>query len=217
MNHFASSKQYQEQVIYETKIDSILFSTPLNETQIGPEVIHEYKLMNKGPSDFLASELIITWQTQIEIDSKNAQFLYLMELPYLEGPIKCQIDQQLINPLNITVMQTDALHNPGKYYGNGYTAKKSTNQRRRSFINDYEYINPDKYVNCASAIMENDENAAKDSNYYLAMKDTSYYESYCASMRCKIGHLNLDEKALVRLRFRIWSNNLAFVSVCRGN
>ncbi len=105
------SKQYQEQVVYETKLDSVLYSMPLNETQIGPEVIHEYKLINKGPSTFRSSELIVTWQSHIEIDNKNAQFMYLMELPYVEGPIKCQISQQLVNPLNISV-KTNLLNNP---------------------------------------------------------------------------------------------------------
>jgi hypothetical protein len=113
----------------------------------------------------------------------------------------------------------DTLRNPDKYYENTYNTKEhGSNVRKRSFISDYDYINPDKYVNCGSAVIENDESTAKESNYYLALKQTTFYESYCASLRCKLSGLDLEQKALVRLRFRIWSNNLAVVSTFRlGN
>lgn len=55
-----------------------------NESEIGPEIIHEYKVMNKGPSQFLLSELLISWQKLISINYKNKDFLYLVERPYLE-------------------------------------------------------------------------------------------------------------------------------------
>jgi hypothetical protein len=87
-----------------------LYSTPNNETQIGPEVIHEYKLIHKGPSEFTSSELIITWQTQIEIEGKTLDYLYLMETPHLEGPVKCEINEDLINPLNISVSNFSRLN-----------------------------------------------------------------------------------------------------------
>jgi integrin alpha 8 len=41
-----------------------------NETQIGPEIIHEYKLINKGPSSSLKSELLITWQRNFKVAYK---------------------------------------------------------------------------------------------------------------------------------------------------
>jgi hypothetical protein len=96
-------KQYQEQVIYETKLEEINLDQIENETQIGPEIVHEYKLLNKGPSQISKSEMIITWQKKIKINSKNEQFLYLMEMPHTEGPIECQLDNSIINPLNISV------------------------------------------------------------------------------------------------------------------
>lgn len=76
-----------------------------NESEIGPEIMHEYKLINKGPSQFLSSELLIAWQKEIRVGYKTKNFLYLMEMPYTEGPIKCNIENLDINPLNISVKE----------------------------------------------------------------------------------------------------------------
>ena len=91
--------------MYETKLDEIMSRAYFNETQIGPEIIHEYKIINKGPSEISKSELMITWQSHVEFDDKQFGFMYLMERPFIEGAsIKCHIDQSLINPLNISVI-----------------------------------------------------------------------------------------------------------------
>jgi integrin alpha 8 len=104
-------KQYQEQVIYENKLmDQKPTDELVTEDEIGPEIMHEYKLMNKGPSQVLMSELLIAWQRQIKTsvfnfngNNKNKDFLYLMEMPYTEGPIKCGFGSLSINPMNLTV------------------------------------------------------------------------------------------------------------------
>jgi hypothetical protein len=90
--------------VYETKFDENLQLPYINETQIGPEIIHEYKVINKGPSEISKSELLITWQSHVEFDEKQFGFMYLMETPYLEGSIKCSIEPNQINPLNISVI-----------------------------------------------------------------------------------------------------------------
>ena len=91
-------------MVYETKLDESLSSFLFNETQIGPEIIHEYKVINKGPSEISKSELLITWQNQIEFDDKHFDYIYLMETPYLDSDaIKCNIEQKHINPLNVSV------------------------------------------------------------------------------------------------------------------
>jgi hypothetical protein len=115
-----SRKQYQEQVIYESKMPSsgLTVSTvspesnsptstaasPIqNESDIGPEIVHEYKVINKGPSQILASELLITWQKYIKMDTSFKEYLYLMDNPFLQGQIKCQLSSNLVNPLNLSV------------------------------------------------------------------------------------------------------------------
>ena len=88
-----------------------------SESEIGPEIIHEYKLLNKGPSRISKSELLVAWQNRIKSEkNKNKDLLYLMELPYTEGPIKCRFDRSLVNWLNLTNIEKDHLKNPQKYY-----------------------------------------------------------------------------------------------------
>jgi hypothetical protein len=94
-------KQYQEQLIYDTNKGEI--GQLSNETEIGPEIMHEFKIINNGPSQISLTELLITWQKQIKIISKQKDFLYLIENPYTEGPIKCEVENSLINPLNLSV------------------------------------------------------------------------------------------------------------------
>ena len=94
-------KQYQEQIIYEMNTGEIV--QPSNETEIGPEIMHEFKIINNGPSQITLTELLISWQKQKNIAHKQKDFLYLVENPYTEGPIKCDIESSLINPLNLSV------------------------------------------------------------------------------------------------------------------
>jgi integrin alpha 8 len=94
-------KQYQEQLIYDTNKGEI--GQLSNETEIGPEIMHEFKIINNGPSQISLTELLISWQKQINIIYKQKDFLYLVENPYTEGPIKCEIESSLINPLNLSV------------------------------------------------------------------------------------------------------------------
>jgi hypothetical protein len=108
-------KKYQEQVIYDTKFNELNKEKSFphennnnnnnidDESHIGPEIMHEFKVRNRGPSQFLASELLVAWEKQIKIGVKNRDFLYLMEMPYTEGPIKCDFSQLEFNRLNLTV------------------------------------------------------------------------------------------------------------------
>ena len=46
---------------------------------------------------------------------------------------------------------------------------------------------------------------------HLKFKTSNLYELYCASLHCKIDRLKIDESAIIRLRFRVWSSTLALV------
>lgn len=87
--------------------------------------------MNKGPSQFLLSELLISWQREIQVGYKNKNFLYLMEMPYTEGPIKCNTDYLDINPLNISKISEDKIKNPEKYY---IEPVEVSNKAKRSYL-----------------------------------------------------------------------------------
>lgn len=91
-------------MVYETNMKEL---TPMqlikNESEIGPEIMHEFKIINNGPSQISLSELLVTWQKQIKINTKHRDYLYVVESPYTEGPIRCQLDSSLVNPLNLSV------------------------------------------------------------------------------------------------------------------
>jgi hypothetical protein len=46
---------------------------------------------------------------------------------------------------------------------------------------------------------------------HLSMIDSQAYNFYCGSLHCNVGPLSADESALIRIRFRLWSKNLAIV------
>lgn len=224
-------KQYQEQVIYDSKIldHQSDYNLIHNESEIGPEIMHEYKIINKGPSQILSSELLITWQRHIKVDSAFKEYLYLIDAPYTQGQIKCQFDYQgLVNPLNLTVLYKDKLKNPEKYFMdnddlNGINrSKRDLTERERSILDyitkpdDSSFFSFGESVDCRKGmvIKSDDENEKKSSNVkHLSMIQSPVYDFYCASIHCKLGQLNVDESSLVRLRFRLWSKSLASVSV----
>ena len=93
-------KQYQEQVIYENRYyqeETLLQSFKNVDTEIGPEVVHEYKVVNKGPSELSMADLIVSWQNHYEIDNEYLNTVYLIEAPYVEGPLDCEYNSKLIN------------------------------------------------------------------------------------------------------------------------
>jgi hypothetical protein len=83
-------------------------------------------------------------------------------------------------------------------------------RERRSFTSEHDYFNTrlDRYVNCALAATQTSSPYEFDisSNYIY---DPMIHDLYCASIHCHIGKLALDNYALVRLRFRLVSANLA--------
>jgi hypothetical protein len=223
-------KQYQEQVIYDSKLFDTQSEVNLihNESEIGPEIMHEYKIINKGPSQILSSELLITWQRHIKVDSAFKEYLYLIDAPYTQGQIKCQYDyQSLVNPLNLTVLYKDKLKNPEKYFMNDEDmndvnrSKRELTERGKSII-DF-IMKPDEQtissfgenIDCRKGMKKSDDENEKNSpnSKYLSMIHSPVYDFYCASIHCKLGQLNVDESSLVRLRFRLWSKSLASVSI----
>ena len=86
---------------------------------------------------------------------------------------------------------------------------------KRSYESDF-YSN--RYINCQSGIYnsnselkQEDITIKKPTTSHLKFKKSSLYDLYCASVYCKIDHLKIDESAIIRLRFRVWSSTLALV------
>lgn len=195
-------KQYQEQIIYEMNTGEIV--QPSNETEIGPEIMHEFKIINNGPSQITLTELLISWQKQKNIAHKQKDFLYLVENPYTEGPIKCDIESSLINPLNLSYVSGDKMKNPEIYYNKEINKNRKIRELSEETILDS--------IECSTGMIkkplksnENNKNTFK----YLSMIDSHAYNFFCGSLHCNVGPLKADESALIRIRFRLWSKNLA--------
>jgi hypothetical protein len=77
------------------------------------------------------------------------------------------------------------------------------------------------HVNCMSGMVKHQAALSPSSSKssgdgathkkYLSMSKNTKYDFYCASLHCRVGPLSADESALIRLRFRLWSRNLALV------
>ena len=160
-----------------------------------------------------------------------------MELPFTQGDFKCDLDKSLVNPLNISVIlnsfhnqnlsfkidfqiEEDKIVNPEKYY-----LETRKRQRKKRFLLGNEpsasfndRIEPSFFggVDCSSGMMRRSlydrETGSSQTNSYLTMASSNLYDFYCGSIHCKVGPLNTDQSALIRLRFRLWARNLAIVN-----
>jgi hypothetical protein len=126
-------------------------------------------------------------------------------------------------------MSEDRLKNPEKYYLSHMKPPNSRKKRFLSFDSDsilsyfpksFSLSSFDAgfsdHVNCMngmvklhSALSQSTNSFAKN---YLSMSMSDKNDLYCAPLHCKVGPLNPDESAIIRLRFRLWSRNLALVS-----
>ena len=217
-------KQYHEQVVYNTKWQGESIEELFNETQIGPEIIHEYKIINKGPSEILLSEMIVSWQKRIKIDSESLDYLYLMEEPYTKGPISCQYDANLVNPMNISRINSDHLKYPEQYYSSAVASQRM----KRHFqptenlygfgapnklinLNNLKKINYFKDAECSFDMTKSFLHQHAVTNGVKTVPMQSSFAYHCGSVHCNVETLKKDESALIRLRFRIWARNLAKV------
>ena len=69
-------------------------------------------------------------------------------------------------------------------------------------------------IECSSGMIKRslkNNQQIKNNIKHLTMIDSHAYNFYCGSLHCNIGSLSTDESALIRLRFRLWSKNLAIV------
>ncbi|XP_063227924.1 integrin alpha-PS2 isoform X2 [Bacillus rossius redtenbacheri] len=57
-----------------------------HESEIGPQVIHKYAIVNKGPSDLVETDIFILWPSHT---LQGDNLLYLLEPPEVEEPIVC--------------------------------------------------------------------------------------------------------------------------------
>ncbi|XP_034417027.1 LOW QUALITY PROTEIN: integrin alpha-V-like [Cyclopterus lumpus] len=69
---------------------------PVVGDDIGPQIVHVYELLNRGPSTISKAALEVEWPYQY----KNGSLLYITRFD-TDGPINCTTDVE-INPLNVS-------------------------------------------------------------------------------------------------------------------
>ena len=175
---------------YDTRLGEL--ESDLNETEIGPEIIHEYILINKGPSQISQADILVAWQRKIKINNENEDFLFLTSAPHTEGPVKCVYDSKP-------------------------NANLQHNKRQiTSHEGIYPFFYPIKNIFSNQAHSRNPECSLKKFNkqhqhHQMDASKSSTFDMYCSTMRCKVGTLKKDQSGLIRLRFRLWSKHLAKV------
>jgi hypothetical protein len=75
----------------------------------------------------------------------------------------------------------------------------------RSNLNDFNNNNNNN--NNTADVYHNSHHNTHHHSHHLRMTSSN-----CAWLHCSIGSLSTDESAIIRLRFRVWSRNLAIVS-----
>jgi hypothetical protein len=120
-------------------------------------------------------------------------------------------------------MDNESLKNPEKYFKSSNLMfndiYESFSISKRSY-ESYSDFYSNRYINCQSGIYNSNNEFKKDDLSvkkpvvnHLKFKKSNLYDLYCASLHCKIDHLKIDESAIIRLRFRVWSSTLAMVSI----
>ncbi|XP_065564582.1 integrin alpha-PS2-like isoform X3 [Artemia franciscana] len=85
----------QPDTVYYNK--SLYEKTPkVHESEIGPEVMHIYEIINKGPSDISQAEVHILWPS---MNLAGDHLLYLVDFPEITGPAECSKIE--VNPLRL--------------------------------------------------------------------------------------------------------------------
>uniref|UniRef100_A0A8C2ZK22 Integrin, alpha V n=1 Tax=Cyclopterus lumpus TaxID=8103 RepID=A0A8C2ZK22_CYCLU len=72
---------------------------PVVGDDIGPQIVHVYELLNRGPSTISKAALEVEWPYQY----KNGSLLYITRFD-TDGPINCTTDVE-INPLNVSTVR----------------------------------------------------------------------------------------------------------------
>uniref|UniRef100_A0A8C2ZLY2 Integrin, alpha V n=1 Tax=Cyclopterus lumpus TaxID=8103 RepID=A0A8C2ZLY2_CYCLU len=73
---------------------------PVVGDDIGPQIVHVYELLNRGPSTISKAALEVEWPYQY----KNGSLLYITRFD-TDGPINCTTDVE-INPLNVSTVRS---------------------------------------------------------------------------------------------------------------
>jgi G3E family GTPase len=95
--------------------------------------------------------------------------------------------------------------------GNSINRAYEKINERQQYQHQHSYLN-DNTNNTANTHHHHNHHHNHHHHHHHNHHQLRMTSSHCAWLHCTIGSLNADEFAILRLRFRVWSRNLAIVS-----
>lgn len=170
---------FPESVTYNTS--SILPDDQLKrESDIGPEVLHVYEIINKGPSTIKEAKIDIIWPAYTLY---GKHLLYLLDNPTIRGKAHCQN----VPDINILSLQKER--------------KKNGNREElvaRTFIKNT--------INTTSTKEENllKRNRRQEHAQNSSVDETNSGAKLYTRIHCTIFNLNENDQVVVTIRSRLW-------------
>ncbi|XP_064614581.1 integrin alpha-PS1-like [Liolophura sinensis] len=188
MDMFVTGSALPEQVVYS---GSIRGETDIEyEDEIGPAVMHDYLVVNNGPSDVPYSTLYILWPYEMESDYNSGKhLLYLMEVPtatkgIAKDTVTCHVDAAIINPIGAKTRE-DA---PPAVLD----SEEPTTRKRRSASEEPGI----------SKRQSGNEKSKK-----IVTLDCDHESARCRRITCNIGALGREEDVTITVKARLWESS----------
>ncbi|XP_070693761.1 integrin alpha-V [Pempheris klunzingeri] len=118
---------------------------PVVADDIGPQIVHIYELLNKGPSTFSKAALEIQWPHHY----RNGSLLYITRYE-TEGPINCTTDTE-INPLNVSNPLSGAKNTSGVPPRERETEGRNRNHVRKRDLESRDTPKDLQTLDCSTA------------------------------------------------------------------
>jgi hypothetical protein len=191
-----------EQVMFSGQI--VGASAIRSEEEIGTEIVHRYEVENSKSGGRVAwSTLHISWPYEA---ADGKYLLYLMDQPLVHGPVRCEVDSNMINPMLYERRPSN--------FSTAFVTSAELKQSRRSLLDrEMEIDDGSAAVSSRRDVDQLIRRSKRDSvllsgRHHAIVKfdceDRSKVK--CYDFVCHIGELSAGEYVVVQLRARLWNS-----------
>lgn len=206
-------------IVYNsTEAASAQYRQKLSESDLGPEIYHNYNLQNKGPSSISEIAVTILWPSK---SMDGHYLLYLVDEPLTNEKVVCKRSpDNVINPLNLkylpgqpikrilqraqTLEQQQLIIDENKQQQQG-TFRYISRQKRQSMYNNNVDINNNN----------NKSSSSSQQQFELTEQQLNLAcgKSLCDKFYCTVTNLGNQETATIRIRSRLYEDTLNYISL----
>ena len=197
--------------------DRVLGESAMNQlSDIGPQIIHKFVVINSGPSMLDVLTVRIQWPFQVASDWPQGKWLlYLTDHPTLKnGRGACTLPPEYqSNPLNLTGYHNGIVAR----HAEAYAEKLVWNEIEQSFMNKIEdevghnnihhHSRPKRDIEkviVPRTVKVNDEKTKK-----VVTMDCDMGTAKCIPITCMLYDVPADLVATIEVRSRLWNSTLA--------